>query len=222
MVEVTNILIDKEDNFEIIRDQIAQIIADESVNQMVLAANAAKDPSLWELRVFAERSNPFEQFMNNPVADTSPIINVWFDNYNVDLGSSNSVERQTTRGNFNIDCYGYGLSKDDGGSGHIPGDEEAALEAQRAVRLVRNIMMLDINTYLQLRGVVQTRMPQDVSTFQPQFNGQPAVQVVGARISLNVRFDEYSPQFVNDTLDELGVTITRASDGQVLAKQELI
>ncbi len=222
MVDVTNILIDKQDNFEIIRDQIAQIIADESANQMTLATDAAKDPELWELRVFAERSNPFEQFMNDPVQNTSPIVNVWFDNYNVDLGSSDVVQRQTARGNFNIDCYGYGLSEDDGATGHIPGDELAALEAQRAVRLVRNIMMLDINTYLQLRGIVQTRMPQNISTFQPQFNGQPAVQVVGARISLNVRFDEYSPQFTNDTLDELGVTITRASDGQILAKQELI
>ena len=38
--------------------------------------------------------------MNTPVGDISPIVNVWFDNSSVDLGSSDVVQRQTTRGNF--------------------------------------------------------------------------------------------------------------------------
>lgn len=215
-------LIDKQDTFEIVRDQIAQILADEVASQMALAVLAAKDPDDWKLRVFTERSNPWEQLLNAQVADTSPIVNVWYDNSNFDSSASTVVERQKTDAVYNIDCYGYGVSKDDGGSGHIPGDKEAAFEVQRALRLVRNILMSAEYTYLDLRKIVWGRWPQAITVFQPQLDGRSVQQVVGARIQFRVVFNEFSPQVESVELEAVQVDIKRAEDGSVVAEADYV
>lgn len=207
-------LIDKQDNFEVIRDQIAGILVAEIANQMVLATAAAQDPNDYKLRIFTERSNPWEQWLNNQ-DDTSPIVNVWFDNSTYDPKVSNVMERQKTEAVYNIDCYGYGRSADDGGTGHIPGDREAAFEAQRALRLVRNILMAAENTYLLLRGLVWSRWPQAVTSFQPQQDGRQIQQVVGLRLAFRVVFNEFSPQFVPETLEFLAIDIIRKETGEI-------
>jgi len=71
-------LIDKQDSFEIIRDQIAAILSTEVASQMALAIAEAKEPNDWKMRIFIERSNPWEQWLNNPTEDKSPIVNVWY------------------------------------------------------------------------------------------------------------------------------------------------
>ena len=139
-------LIDKQDNFEVVRDQITAILVTEIANQMQLATNAGKDPNDWKLRIFKERSNPWEQLLNEQT-DRSPIVNIWYDNSNFQPNKSNISERQASETVYNIDCYGYGLSQDDGNGGHLPGDREAALEVQKALRLVRNILMAAEYTY---------------------------------------------------------------------------
>ena len=66
-------LIDKEDTFEIVRNQIALILANESASQVALATTAGKpDPNLWALKVYTERSNPWEQALNDKTARTHP------------------------------------------------------------------------------------------------------------------------------------------------------
>ena len=105
-------LIDKDDNFEVVRDKIAQILADEIANQMVLAVDGGKDPDLWKLRIFAERSAPWAQWLDDQT-DESPIVNVWFDNHSVDLKASNAISRQRKRpltGASVIACY-YAAAK---------------------------------------------------------------------------------------------------------------
>lgn len=213
-------LINKQDTFEIIRDTIAQILADESANQEALATAAGEDPDEWKLRVFIERSNPWEQWLTpSTPTDKSPVVNVWYDSSTFDKASSNTIERQTTDGRFNIDCYGYGVSASDG-TGHTPGDEAAALKAQQAVRLVRNILMSGQYTYLGLRGTVWQRWVQSITVSQPQQGSTPAVQVVGARLQLTVRFSEFSPQVEPQILEAVAIDITRADDGRVLAQVE--
>lgn len=208
-------LIDKQDTFEIIRDQIAAIIKLETVSQMALATAAAKDPLDWKLRVFAERSNPWEQWLNEQT-DESPIINVWYDSSTFDPSASNVAERQKTEGVFNIDCYGYGSSKDDGATGHRPGDREAALEAHRALRLVRNILMAAEYTYLGLRGTVWTRWPQAINAFQPEIDGRQAQHIVGARLAFRVVFNEFAPQVAEEVLELMSVDVKRAEDGEIV------
>ena len=220
MVDLIPTLIDKQDNVEIIRDKIAVILATESVNQMDLAFLAGKDPNEWELRVFIEDSNSFEQFRGNNVSDRSPMLNVWFDTETVDLGASNTSKSQTREGFFNIDCYGLGVSADDmSGTGHTLGDRQAAFESQRAVRLVRNILMSATYTQLDLVGVVGRRMIQSITSFQPELQNQNKEQILGTRVALKVRYIEEAPQVLEDNLlEEIKIDVKRASDGRVLAE----
>lgn len=211
-------LIDKQDSFEIIRDQIAAILVAEIVNQQTLATNAGKDPLDWKLRVFTERSNPWEQFLNGPT-DLSPIVNIWYDNSNMQPNASNISERQKTEAVFNIDCYGYGRSRDNG-VGHIPGDRDAALEVQRAVRLVRNILMASEYTYLGLRGQVWQRWPQSITAFQPAQDAQQYQKVVAARIEFRVIFSEFSPQYEGEILEKTSIEVNRKEDGEILLAAE--
>lgn len=213
------VLIDKQDNFEIVRDQIAAILVTEVANQKALATAASKDPALWDLAVYVERSNPWERWLNQgdedePV-DEVPIVNVWFDGDSFPGNAGTVMERQKAEGVFNIDIYGFG-SASDNGAGHKAGDKEAALNCQRAVRLVRNILMASENTYLQLRGLVGRRWVQSRNVFQPEFNGQALNKVVGARLSLQVHYNEFAPQYEGDVLELLTVRVKRTDDNQVI------
>jgi len=212
-------LIDKQDNFEIVRDQIATILVTEVANQMTLATIAGEDPDDWELRIFTERSNPWEQFLNEQT-DRSPLINIWYDNSNFVPSGSNISERQETVGIFNIDCYGYGKSADISGGGHTPGDQEAAFEVQKALRLVRNILMAAEYTYLDLRGLVWQRWPQSITVFQPQIDAAKVLQIVGARIAFKVTFNEFSPQVTENTLELVSTTVFRTEDGEIVLEAD--
>jgi len=204
-------LIDKQDTSEQVRDQIAAILAIEVANQMQLATDAGKDPDDWKLRIFTERSNPWEQFRDSPT-DESPLVNVWYDSSFFDEGKSNTVSEQMSETIYNIDIYALGVSSDDG-DGHKPGDKEAAINCQAAIRLVRNILMASENTYLQLRGLVWQRWPQSITSFQPQQNSNTVEKIVAARIALRVRFTEHSPQYEGEALELLTTTVLRAEDG---------
>ena len=213
-------LIDKQDGFEIVRDKIAVILATETASQQILAAAAAEDPDQWKFRVFTERSNPWEQFLNNPEADSSPLVCVWWDNSNFPEGKGNTSARQQATGIFNIDCYGFATAEDNPVGGHKAGDEEAAFAMQRTVRLVRNILMAADYTYLGLRGVVGQRWLSSITSVQPQIDKNTAQPIVAARLALRVTFNEFSPQVAEEVLEELAVTVKRAEDGEVLVEAE--
>ena len=212
-------LIDKQDTFEIVRDQLALLLANEIANQKALATAGGKDPALWDIKIYAERSNPWEQYLNqNPV--TTPIANVWFDSEVFDPRRSNVVESQTATGTFNIDVYGYGVASEDG-TGQQVSDKNAALEVNRALRLIRNILMAAENTYLQLtRGTAWDRMPQTITVYQPELDNRPLQNIRAARMVFNVTYNEFSPQVPGDTLEYLAVDIKRAEDGSIIAEAD--
>lgn len=212
-------LIDKKDSFEIIRDEIAAILATETASQQALATAAGKNPNDYKLRVYLERSNPWEVFLNEQ-NDRSPLVNVWYDNSNFDDRASNTVERQKSESIFNIDCFGFGMSQDVAGGGHKAGDKEAALEVQRALRLVRNILMAGTYTYLGLRGLVWSRWPQSVTVFQPQIEARQIQQIVGARLAFKVVFNEFSPQVPAVTLELVSAEVSRSEDGAVVVNAD--
>lgn len=216
-------LIDKQDNFEIVRDQIAGILELNTVEQMSLATAALKDPALWDLSVFVERTNPYEQYRGQAgtpaPTNTAPIVSVWYEAGTFEEASSNVGKQQTHLASINIDIYGYGIPKDDGAGGQIPGDLLASQNAQRAVRLVRNILMAEQNTYLQLRGLVWQRWPESITAFQPEFDGQPAAVVLGYRFPLRCKFSENSPEIATpDNLEIIDIDIMRQSDGLLVAE----
>lgn len=208
-------LIDKVDTSEIIRDQIAAILLVESTRQQELATIAAKDPRLWKLSVYSERSNPWADFEEAPEQlDVAPIVNVAFDSANYEQAASDVVERQKTSGLFHIDCYGYGVSAATD-TGHNPGDAAAAVEAHRAYRLVRNILMSAHWAFLGLRKTVWRRWPESVQVFQPQIDGQRVQKIVGVRLSLRVDFNEFSPQVIGQPLELISATVKRNTDGRI-------
>jgi hypothetical protein len=222
-VPLVDTLIDKLDTFETVRNQIGAILVANVTNQMALATAGGKNPDLWKLRVYIERSAPWEVFLND-VSDSSPVINIWAETGNFEKGSSNTFQQQSIDPmTYNIDCYGFALSEADG-SGHKPGDKEAALEAQRAYRLVRNILMSAHCKYLGMRDEdlkVWETWTRTITFFQPQIDQRPVQNVIGARLAFDVTFAEQSPQVSTaNTLDYVAVDIKRQSDGRLLAEAD--
>jgi hypothetical protein len=227
-------LISSRDNSEVIRDKLAEILLTEQTEQQVLAAAAdpPQDPDQWKLRVFTERSNPWEEWVHEdaPGAEEAdfqaPIVNIFLQDITYDTRSSNVVSRQKAIATYNIDCYGYGVSSD-AGSGHDPGDARSSLEAQRAVRLVRQILMAGHYTYLGLphgkgeNQFVWKRWLQSVTMFQPALEGRPVQHVSAARLSFQVEFNEFSPQVEGEELEAVEVTVTRRPNGEVYLVAEV-
>lgn len=207
-------LINKRDSFEIIRDQIAAILATEIMNQRALAVSQSLNPDDWGLRVFSERASPVESFPDK-TEDSTPVANVWFDSINFIDAGSNVMERQKAEGSFNIDVYGFGRSRA-AGTGHDAGDKTAALQAQRAIRLIRNILMAAENTYLGLRGLVGGRRFQSITSMQPQQDANNIFHVVGARLNLVVNFNEFSPQTEPVELEGVSAQVFRQETGEVI------
>lgn len=212
-------LIKKTDNVELIRDQIAAILCLEVDSQKRLAKAARERVSDWHLNIYTERSEPWAVFQSIPEEDKDlekrcPIVAVSFDNTSYEKAGSD-FERQKTVGIFNLDCYGYGISGDDGAFGQRPGDAEASLHAQRAVRLVRNIFMSAEYLNLKMQGTVARCWVQSVTMFQPQIDGRSVERVVAARMALEVQFNEYSPQVEGQPLELISADLKRAGTGQV-------
>lgn len=214
-------LINKEDSFELVRDKIAQILADETANQMQLATDAALDPTDWDLEVYTERANPWEKWLNDTtVANKVPIINVWFDSDSFDMGQGSTLKCQAAEGSFNVDCYGYATSSDDGAAGHLAGDEQAAKAAHHAVRLVRNILMSGEYRYLELRPLVSRRWVTTRTSFQPQQDTRSVQRIVAVRLVVSVKYLETAPDYTGEITDCVHVDLKRNSDGAILAQME--
>ena len=209
-------LIDKVDNVELVRDQIAAILLLEATEQQAIAdATEGKDPRLWALRVFLERSDPWSEFLEVPDAiDALPIVNVSFETESAEQRASNVVERQKMVGTFNVDCYGYGIASSTA-TGHMSGDEAAAVEAMRAVRLARNILMSGPYTYLGMNKVVWRRWMASMTPVVPAEDDRPVERVAACRLVLEVEFSEFSPQHVAETLDLVSATVKRQENGEI-------
>lgn len=208
-------LIDKQDTVEIVRDQIAAILASESENQQALAASGGEDPAQWTFRTFIERSNPWSDFLN-ATTPQPPVINVTLENTNYDMALSTIVGEFTgTSAMFNIDCYGHGMSADEVGEGHTVGDLMGSLEAQRAARFVRNVFASAHYTYLGMRKTVHRRWLEGLTIMQPTLEGRELQQIVAARLAFRVEFNEFAPQHTGETLELISATIKRKSTGEI-------
>ena len=217
-VQVLSSLIDKQDASEVVRDRIGELLILNFAEQAQLATAAGEDPNLFAARVFLERANPFEEWLNDPAPGEArrPIVNIMYDSSSYDEAGSNTVERQKATHTYNIDCYGYAVSADVDGGGHLPGDLLATLAVQRCMRLVRNILMAGENTYLQLRGTVWKRWPQSISMFQPALDGRTVQQVIACRMAFDVTCNEYAPQVDGPALELIGYKVFRAGTGELL------
>jgi len=208
-------LIDKQDTSEIVRDQIAAILASEVASQQALAVAAGKDPAQWTFKTFIERSNPWADFMD-ATEPQPPIINVTLENTDYHMGTSTILGDFTgTTALFNIDCYGHGMSMDELGDGHTVGDLMGSLEAQRAARFVRNVFGSSYYRYLGMQKTVHRRWIEGITIMQPSLEGRELQQVVAARMMLRVEFNEFAPQYVGETLELISATIKRKRTGEI-------
>jgi hypothetical protein len=208
-------LIDKVDVVELVRDRIAEILLVESEQQQQLARAANKNPELWRLRVYTEATDPWEAYIGDQRdKDVAPIVNVYWNASTDDAHASNAVERQKVTGTYHVDCYGYGRSRETAG-GHVSGDQQAALEAQRVARLVRNIIMAGHYMYLGMRKVVSKRWRDSATAFQPVMDGHAVQHIMGVRLVFSVDFNELSLQTQGVPLAGISIGIERLSDGLV-------
>jgi hypothetical protein len=182
-------LINKQDSNEIVRDQIAAILAIEVANQRALAIAASLNPDDFSFSVYIEQSKPWE-------SSEMPLVNVIFDNDRFDNKNSNTIDRQRATGTFIIDCYAHKITNDDSS-----GDELSSREADRIARLVRNIIMAGEYTYLCLGtreypsgGIVSRRYIPRREKFQPDMRSEAYENIVACRLTVEVDYDEFSPQ----------------------------
>ncbi len=215
-------LIDKRDNRELVRDRIAEILKVESEAQQVLALDASQDPNLWKLRVYSERSEPWQAFKDSDLGRL-PIVNVWFETGNFDKAGSDLIKTQRAVSTYHVDIYGFGTSEDTE-SGHIAADLKASREVERALTLVRNILMAAEYTYLGFpqqsalpqgeKQIVFSRWPASITAFQPGQAERPVERVSAIRFDLEVTHSEFSPQIPTRTLEVISTSLTRAPDGE--------
>lgn len=222
MAAKINTLIDKQDNFEVIRDKIALILAEEEVEQKVLAVAASKDPALWAFNVFIERAIPWQLLENidGKIISETPLVNVYYDSGNFIKSKSDIVKRQNEDGSFFIDIYAAKNSLNESGI-ITPGDLRTSLEVDRLIKLVRNILMSAFYTYLDLQGIVWQRWIQEIRKFQPAIEDRPAEHVMAARVNLQVSFNEFSPQEAGVDLEEINIELNTDSGGQVILNYDL-
>jgi hypothetical protein len=221
MAEITT-LIDKQDNNEIVRDQIAAILSIEKTNQIQLATDAGKpNPLLWDFDVFIERAKPWESLSKSDGSEDGELknglVNVYFESDNFDSPGSDNIQTQKVRGTFFIDCYGQKSAVDTAGV-ISAGDELSSYEVDRIARLVRNILMAGQYTYLGFdRGqIVTKRFIIRREKFFPDQRQDGFENVIGERLTLNVEYIETSPQAVLEILNTLITQCTRSSDGKIL------
>ena len=204
-------LINKQDSNEIIRDQIAAILAVEVANQRTLAEVANLDPDDFSFSVYIERSIPWE-------SSEMPLVNVIFDNDRFDNKNCNHTDRQRAVGTFHIDCYAVKNTTDDSS-----GDELSSKEADRIARFVRNIIMAGEYTYLALgarelgngNNIVTKRYIMRREKFQPDIRSESYENIIGCRLTLEVEYDEFSPQAVPVDFELLINSCVRGEDDKL-------
>jgi hypothetical protein len=214
-------LIDKSDNFQIIRSKIAEILSAEILLQQVLATAEGKDPDDWKFRVYLERIKPWEVFLNG--TDPTPIVNVWYERGNSEEGGrSNISTKQNWTSRFNLDVYAYATSGSTSG-GHSPGDQTVALKAHNVAMLVRNIIMHDDYCVLKLTGSEKPlkRWVPEMTPFQPQSGGQVIQNILGMRVVLEVNHDETILQGDEEICEGIDIVFKHEPDGIVIAEMTI-
>lgn len=219
-------LIDKQDSFELVRDQIAGLLVAELANQQALATAAAKDPLLWTMSVYVERDWPREQWLNaGPAltAATAPIVSIWVESSNRD-DSKTTVPgaRQAYDVTYLLDISARGVTSDEAGSGHRPADYDARANCHAAVRLVRNILSATENRKLQMPpGIVWAHPSFETIDFGPAEldETQPNISVWNARCRFRVTMNEFSPEYEGDILELIAIDIS--DHGGVILSTEI-
>lgn len=203
-----NVLIDKKDNFELIKYKIANILKSEIENQKILAKERAED---FEIKVYIDKVNPISIYSEVQTAKEGqlPVINISFDGDDLTLAGSGNVGRQKARGIFYIDCYAF-KNKEVGKEG----DEEASREADRIGTIARNILMSDGYRVLKMQEIVVRRY---ITKREKMINQSATAENVSCmRLILEVEYMEEDLEEQSFTLEEVFGKCILAKNSEVL------
>lgn len=209
--EVTELL-NSPDNVEIVRDQVAGILALELMHQKEIADETPDLPAPqdYDVKVYIENDEPWAvQDEKNPF----PAINVSFVKYKIDTddGSNDRIVNAL----YNVDCYAVGNYDGEGFAGRV-----AKIKSMKIARFARNILQAANYRYLKLRGVVNSQHIASCTSGVVK-DSEGAVKVGVQRIALEVEFHEHSPQVVSDVLEEMHLTCNSATGEILLTMKEV-
>lgn len=172
-----------EQNFELVRDQIAAIIKDEVANQAVLQPN---EEALQNVSIFVDRLAKVNK-------SELPLINIFLDIGNF---QNQDVEAQDGIYIFNIDIYFSGKSS----SNEARGDTKSLRNLQRLAGVVRAIIqsVKYITLGLEKPSVLHRSIKNLIIT--DPTSSQDGINVSQGRLTLEVRMVEIAEMFLSRPL----------------------
>ena len=213
-----NELLNEKDNSEKIRDTIAAILLCEIQNQKELAiANNIEDKDDFNIHVFLENLRPWELVKDEKENNPFPLVTVNMGLIQESEKPGSTINNFKYDGQYYIDCYGCGNAiPENMDEGYIPDDYLAALRAWKTARVVRNILMSGIYTYLGIREIVSRRRIISMASIVPPNVSESAITVMAVRIIFEVNFSEKSPQAQPTTLEAVSFT-TNDLNGELVS-----
>ena len=173
-----------EQNFELIRDRIGEILAEELPNQATLTG----DSKLANITVYKERFIPVQALV--AIAGETPLIDVF---YNGGRYEQNTLTAQDGHNTFFIDVYTCAKSQLDAQKKlSVLGDTLAAIQLQRILGVCRAILMAAPYMTLGFEpGFILHRSVRAVTISEPVANRE-TVAVMHGRLEFSVRAPEDS------------------------------
>lgn len=209
-------LINKNDNFEIIRDEITAIIAAEQANQKKLSASSPiTDETYFNFKIFSERLDPVNSLASDGEIDEDnfPFINVWYNNSSLQSNSqTNGIQKYQS--DYNIDIYAVSKSKIDESGNVTNSDELSSKRVQRIVKIIRNILANQNYTQLNLPKVVSGRFIQNISMLPPDAERSLNNMSV-ARITLQVDHIETTGENQYNNVELIQAKCTQDKNGLI-------
>ncbi len=204
---VINTLICDQDKVELVRDQVAAILALELENQYSLAVEAALENARdYKVRLFIENERPYDAAGEK---NNFPFVNVMLEAATPSAKNSR-VDYQETTAVYGIYCYAVGNFY-----GGVSDDRLAGIKAWMLARLVRNILMAGEYTYLGLRKTVFSRNITKIESGKDAGMPDAAMAVSVIRITLEVVVNERSPQAAGVEMEPISFTCT-SDTGEIL------
>lgn len=170
-------------NFEVIRDKIAEIITTEFANQYAITGN-----DLFQAGIYGERFTAFDK-------TELPAVQVYFDRF-----EQNSKNADTVENSVYYNVVVYTKSKD---KSTVNGDVEASKNCQKLLGVIRYI--LDGPEYFRINSpelsTVKTKSVESIAVGLPPKQGDGANTIAGL---LTFKVDMYESN---------GVLLSEAIDG---------
>lgn len=210
-------LISSPDIAEILELRFFEMLTAEITNQKALAVDAGKDPLLWDIDIFLERGYSFDiQEYRQPICVLTRIHS------NEITGSSmaRGIKKYLTAFSFVITAFGQSSSD---GVGQLVGDKQAALNCQRSVRIIRNIIEAPSNSlggYIddEKKLCVENQTLRTINFGQLNSNENSTVPSWGAEILVEIMHHETVPQYNYTILNEIDLKIFNKEDSVLLTE----